>query len=82
MESQLTLDELERIAAVRRLCGSGLAAQIRTAARLTLEDVARVVGTTATSVWRWENGERTPRAGAALKLAEIYGRLIDDEAAA
>jgi len=41
----------------------------RTAAGLTQEQLARLVGTTSRNIGRWENGEHTPRPGTVAELA-------------
>lgn len=71
------------LARVRRLAESGRAAEIRAAARLSLYDIADAIGSNASTVQRWESGERRPHGEQALRYAALLDALEnDDEAAA
>lgn len=59
--------------ALRRLIASGEAREIRLAAGLTLREVGEAVGVAPSTVFRWEAGQRTPRAAAARYLALLEG---------
>lgn len=60
---------------VRAWLRSGEARAIRKRAGLSQADVARVVGTDAPQVSRWETGKSVPRRGSALKLARLLAEL-------
>lgn len=66
------LDDLEDLARLRALLKSGAARSIRLAADLSLGEFARALGTSKTTVLRWERGERVPRG----ELAAAYWRLL------
>lgn len=63
------LDLLE----VRSLARSGRAREIRHQSQLSLAEVAGAVGTTPSTIQRWENGLRKPYGDIALR----YGALLD-----
>lgn len=67
--------QLMRIAEVRRRLKSGEARELRMAARMTLSEAAKVAGISTASAWRYENGERSPRAAQALAYARLLERL-------
>ena len=46
--------------------------------RMTLEEVARIVGTTNSCVSLWERGERFPRKPALDKLCAFFNCKVDD----
>ncbi|MEU8275705.1 helix-turn-helix domain-containing protein [Microbispora bryophytorum] len=73
MKRGLTVTQLVEVARVRALCLNGLAGRIREMSGLTLQEVADVVGTSGTSVRRWELGEVRPSAEHAIR----YGDLLD-----
>lgn len=68
----MDLDDLQELSALRTLLRSGAAGSIRTAAGLSLGEVAAVLGTSKTTVLRWERGENVPRG----ELALAYWRLL------
>jgi transcriptional regulator with XRE-family HTH domain len=61
------------LARVRALAQSGRAREVRLAAQLSLYDVAGAIGSTASSVLRWEQGVRRPYGEPALR----YGSLLE-----
>lgn len=64
-------DTLE-LSRVRKRLRIGQAERIRTAAGLSLAEIAEPVGVSAATVHRWETGQRTPHGDAAVR----YGRLL------
>lgn len=46
--------------------------------KMTLEDIARIVGTTNSSVSMWERGERFPRRPVLDKLCAFFNCKVDD----
>lgn len=64
-----------RLARVRQLCATGEGRRIREGGRLSLGEVARAIGTSATTVWRWEHLERTPRGELALQYLQLLEQL-------
>ena len=68
--------ELEELSRLRALLRSGAAASIRTSAGLSLGEVARALGTSKTSVLRWERGDRVPRGDLALAYWRLLRQLM------
>jgi DNA-binding XRE family transcriptional regulator len=68
----LATDDLLLIANVRAAISKGKTGEIRRRAGLTQDEVASVVGVTASCVSHWEAGRRLPRG----KVARRYGRLL------
>jgi DNA-binding transcriptional regulator YiaG len=65
-------DLLERLRSKRTLPSAADRRQIREAAGASLRDVASALGTSATSVIRWERGASPPR-----HLIPAYARLLE-----
>ena len=63
-------EDLRRISAIRMAAISGEARAKRRELRLTLKEVAAVVGAGTASVNRWERGDASPNAAHALRWAE------------
>lgn len=63
---------------VRTWARSGRARRIRTAALLSQADIANAVGVDASTVARWEKGERLPRGAAAARYRSLLV-LLDRE---
>ena len=71
----MNADELATLATLRRSAASGVARAARLAAGLSLGEVASAVGVTASTVMRWERGERAPQGAPALAYAEVLRKL-------
>jgi transcriptional regulator with XRE-family HTH domain len=67
--------ELLMIARARRLSRSGEAKTLRLAAGLSIREVAGSIGSSPSAVWRWENGQRTPRGAPAAAWGELLQAL-------
>lgn len=52
--------------------------RLRRNRKLKIIDVARIVGRTRTSMWRYENGQTTIPTEVLVKLADFYGVSVDD----
>jgi DNA-binding transcriptional regulator YiaG len=65
--------QLLGLARIRAAVNSGEARRLREAAHLSIGEVARACGVDQSTVWRWEQGSRTPRGHQAL----AYGELIE-----
>jgi DNA-binding transcriptional regulator YiaG len=63
---------LERVRARRRLPPAAERRRIRQAAGISQDDMARALGVSQMSIWRWERGTR-PREHEAA-----YARLLDE----
>jgi len=50
----------------------------RDAAKLTRQAVARIIGTTERTLFRWETGESMPGADDLYRLADVLGVRVDD----
>ena len=68
--------DLTRLSRLRALTSSGAARSVRLAGRLSLGEVASVVGCSPSTVFRWERGERRPRGEAALRYLEVLEELM------
>ena len=75
MSDQATMTAAVNLALLRRLTADGGARRLRTRNALSLAEVARAVGVTAPSVWRWEHGEQRPRGDAAARYAALLAEL-------
>jgi transcriptional regulator with XRE-family HTH domain len=73
IHAEILSERVLTLARVRELADSGRAREIRLSSRLSLYDLAGAVGTTASTVQRWENGDRRPLGDPALR----YGALLD-----
>ncbi|MGW3024520.1 helix-turn-helix domain-containing protein [Streptomyces sp. NPDC001221] len=69
----MDIEALQRVSEVRRMLASGQARERRLNLRMSLREVATALDLTPAAVSRWESGRTQPRAGAALKLADILG---------
>jgi transcriptional regulator with XRE-family HTH domain len=71
----LSARDLAAVARARDLLASGRAREIRISAGLSLREVGQALGVDSVHVWRWETGVHTPRAGAALRYADLLAVL-------
>jgi DNA-binding transcriptional regulator YiaG len=69
------------VARMRAAASSGKARELRLAAQLTCAEIAEACLVTEASVWRWENGRRTPQGKAALRYAKLLESLELEAAA-
>ncbi len=69
-----TVDLLELMRA-RALADSGRGREVRLSARLSLADVASVIGTAPSTVQRWEQGARRPYGAAAVRWLHLIEAL-------
>ncbi|MFJ9474737.1 helix-turn-helix domain-containing protein [Streptomyces mirabilis] len=69
----MDIEALHRVSEVRRMLASGQARERRLSLRMSVREVATVLGMTPGSLSRWESGQVQPRSVAALKLADILG---------
>ncbi|MEU2800224.1 helix-turn-helix transcriptional regulator [Streptomyces sp. NPDC007117] len=70
--------ELKRITAVRVLVASGKARDQRKARHLSLKEVAESIGTSRSTLYRWETGTATPNAANALRWADALEITVND----
>ncbi len=70
-----TAGDLLELVRARVLATSGRGREVRLAARLSLADVAGVVGTAASTVQRWELGARCPYGAAAVRWLHLIETL-------
>lgn len=70
---RVTKTHVLRLAQVRAALVSGEARRLRVEAQLSIGEVARECGVDQSTIWRWENGVRTPRG----KTALAYSKVID-----
>lgn len=63
------------VASVRAMAASGEAKRRRIARDLPIGEIARAVGVDTATVWRWENGKRSPRGERAVRYAKVLASL-------
>ena len=66
-------EDLRRISAVRLLVATGKAREQRESRRLTLREIADTIGSSPSTVYRWETGTSQPRSAHALRWADVLG---------
>lgn len=66
-----------RLAQARRLAASGTGRRIRLQSGLSIRQTAAGARTSHTTVLRWESGAAQPSGAAALRWAELLGRLAE-----
>ncbi|MFJ4692817.1 helix-turn-helix domain-containing protein [Streptomyces sp. NPDC088766] len=69
----MTPEELRTVGELRCLAASGRARALREAQRIGLRELARTIGTSPSTVSRWETGATQPRSALALKWAQVLG---------
>lgn len=73
-------EDVAAVALLRRLTADGTARALRVRHRLSLAEVAQVVGATPGAVWKWECGRRSIRGEeAARRYAALLARLVELE---
>ncbi len=73
---RMDTESVLQISRVRSLTRSGAARTVRIAAGLTLGELAEAVGVSPTTIWRWEQGQRSPRGEPAIKYGELLEALM------
>ena len=68
-------DDALDLARLRDMTTSGKARRIRLAARLSLHEMARAIGSSHAAVQRWETNERRPRGELALRYLALLDAL-------
>lgn len=64
------------LAVLREMCATGEARELRLAARLSLGEVAQAIDAGhATTILRWETGERSPHGPVALRYLSLLRGL-------
>lgn len=64
-----------RLARLRSLMSTGAAKSIRLAAGVSLPEIARDVGVSHSTVYRWENDLNVPKGDPALRYAVVLDEL-------
>src|ERR1035441_10050392 len=72
----MELDDVLKIAGIRKMCASGDARRVRLARKLSLGELASVLGSSPAVVARWETGACRPRPPAALRYASLISALV------
>ncbi len=72
-----TTQSPEDLARVRDFVRSGVARSIRLGARLSYGEVARSLGVSPATVFRWERQQRVPRGDAAIAYLRLLERLME-----
>ncbi len=73
-----TTKTLLQLAKVRELAANGEAKRLREeVARLSLSEVAELVGVAPVSVWRWERGVKRPHGRPALRYLRLLEQLAE-----
>jgi transcriptional regulator with XRE-family HTH domain len=68
-----------RLARLREAVAAGTAKKLRVSAKLSLSETACFCKVDQSTVWRWENGRRTPRGPGALRYARLLESLGQGE---
>lgn len=68
-------EEVLLLAKARTLATTGMGRRVRVACDLSLRNVAESVGVAASTLWRWEQGQRRPRGAAASRWAHLVSEL-------
>lgn len=71
----MTTRQVLQLTEARRLLHTGEARDIRQAAGLSLDEIARACGVTPGAVSRWEQGERRPTGEAAVSFASLLMKI-------
>lgn len=71
-----TADDLLALSRLRAMTRAGTAKAVRTAAGLTIAEMARAADVSERSVYRWERGQSVPHGGAAHRYADLLDRLV------
>ncbi|MBM0238433.1 helix-turn-helix transcriptional regulator [Micromonospora sp. ATA32] len=66
----MTPEQVRRARAMRRLAAQGKARELRRAHDLSLRELAVIIGTTASTLSRWETGLAKPRVTSAVRWAD------------
>ena len=76
----MNLEDVQRLVAARTHAASGSGRIIRKAAGLSIGEVAKHVGVSTPTIWKWEEGIHSPRGDAGRRwadlLAELTGRKV------
>jgi len=75
-KGSLLLTEVEDLLTARECARTGLGRQLRIAADLTHREVGCWTGVSASTVCRWEAGNRVPRGDAAVKYGHLMRSLM------
>jgi DNA-binding transcriptional regulator YiaG len=62
---------------LRSLLANGGGRRLRERANLSRSELARMVGTTEVSIWRWEGSHRRPRGPLAQKYLAALAKVAD-----
>lgn len=71
----MTPTEVLLLARARRLAATGAGRELRTGAHLSLREVAESVGVAPNTLWKWEQGQRSPRGSGAVAWAALLTEL-------
>lgn len=70
-----SIQDATLVVRARELAATGEAKRIRVASNLPIGDLARAIDVNMTTLWRWENGERSPRGDRAVRYARALAKL-------
>jgi DNA-binding transcriptional regulator YiaG len=76
-EHALTVEEMARLAQLRRLLASGEAERIRVAAGVSRAEAAKTCGVQTVTLMRWEEGRKKPTTRRALTYLHLLEMLSD-----
>jgi DNA-binding transcriptional regulator YiaG len=71
-----TTDDLLTLSRLRALVKSGTAKAVRSAAGLSIAEMARAADVSERSIYRWERAQSVPHGPAALRYARLLDRLM------
>jgi transcriptional regulator with XRE-family HTH domain len=76
--ADMTTSHLALLVEGRAAATSGRGRRLRESAALTQSEIAKLAGVTPAAVCRWEAGERTPSATAAVAYAKALRRIAHE----
>lgn len=71
-----TADDLMALSRLRAMAKAQTMTAVRTAAGLSIAEMARTAGVSERSIRRWECGQSVPHGSAALRYARLLDRLL------
>lgn len=71
----MAITDLDRLAEVRQLIGTGEARRLRERAGMSLSETAKACEVDTSTVWQWEMRRRNPRGDRALRYHRVLKRF-------
>lgn len=71
-----TPDDLLALSRLRAMAKAGTAKAVRTAAGLTIAEMARAADVSERSIYRWERGQSVPHGDPARRYADLLDHMV------